>query len=158
MPFDQLRRQLAVTTRRRRISGREFQRGVNKGRHIKQEIIKNTDNYEDSVTLNDGETVTLTSTVTSTLSDDIRLAAIPYQIAIFETSYNTGNIIPGGGNITHSDYVTYGPFAMPKFSPGGTDGNNIVYKTAITNNSGGQVTLLFYTQVRYFTGYGGAAS
>lgn len=95
-----------------------------------------------------GSTLTLTTTITSNINAKNRIGAVPFQCAWFLTSATLNNLIPFGSNITPSQWVTYGPFAMPEFSPGGTDGNNLVIKSGVTNNTGSTQTVIFMSDLR----------
>ena len=95
-----------------------------------------------------GSTLTLTTTIVSNLAKSNRIGAVPFQCALFLTSALLNNLIPFGSGVTPSQWVLFGPLAMPEFTPGGTDGNNLIYKSAITNNTGSTQTVIFMSDLR----------
>lgn len=98
--------------------------------------------------ITNGQTITITNTLTSNINIKNRIGAVPFQCVFFLTSATLNNLIPFGSGVTPSQWVTYGPFALPEFTPGGSDGNNLIIKTAITNNTGSTQTVLFYSDLR----------
>ena len=99
-------------------------------------------------TVPNGQTLILTTTITSNITPKNRIGAVPFECAWFLTSIALNNLIPFGSAVTPSQWVTYGPYAMPEFTPGGTDGNNLIIKNAITNNTGSTKTVIFASDLR----------
>lgn len=96
--------------------------------------------------------VVLKTTFTAAPNTSWRVATAPFQIAIFQDTgngiANTAYQIPFGSSIGATDYVVAGPFGVPQLTSIGTDGNNVVFQTGITNKSGGSKNLIFITQAR----------
>lgn len=104
-----------------------------------------------------GSSLDVTSTIANSANANNRLGAVPYQICFFESSLSLSKIIPGGSGVTGT-YDVIGPLAMPQFSPGGSDGNNLLFRTRLTNNSGATKTIYCLTNTRFIGGIGGSAA
>lgn len=112
------------------------------------------------LSLNDGVSVTVTSIIRNA-NPTYRIGGAPYCIAFFQTSLSTGNII--GSGVT-AGYSSMGPFPMPTFTPyatdddlGGNDGDDLVYITSLTNNTGSTQVIYALTNTRVYTPTGGQA-
>lgn len=109
-----------------------------------------------------GSSLTVRSIITNNTNPDFRLGAVPYGITFFQTSLDTTSII--GDSVT-SGYAVIGPMAMAQFSPyatsstaGGSDGNNLVFVTMITNSTGGSKNIYYITNTRVYTPIGGSST
>lgn len=136
-----------------RTNQRTLQPASVNSRNLNNSIIQNTDLTSGSFSIGNGVTITITSLIVSDTNALNHLAACPYEIAFFETSSASANLIPFGSAIATGRY-TITSMAMPGLSPVGTDGNNLVFKTAIANNSGSTQTILYYVQCRFISGGG----
>jgi len=141
-----------------------------KGRQLTQDLLNNSAVENTTFSFNDGVVITVTSRITHSTDKDIRLGAVPFMF-LFAESASVGGIIPGT-NLIPFDVATgrfdiYGPFAMPDFTYNSkrfltstgiyfsTDGNDLVYKTAIRNSSGGARTVTALIQARIIQNRGG---
>ena len=155
-----------------RISRRDILPTSVKGRFIAQDLMGNSPATAASFSFNNGVVVTVTSRTISDVSSDIRLGMLPFMIAFFDSD-TFGGISPGTNQIpfdtTTGNFDLYGPVAMPNFLvnserfyvSGGsqiyfaTNGNDVVYKTALRNSSGGAQTVQYIVQVRFLQSRGG---
>lgn len=105
-------------------------------------------------TVNNGSALDLTSTIANANNESIRLGALPYMVAYYQTSVADANLIPfaSGG-----DYKLFGPIAIPE-DYSGSDGFNLVFKTRLVNNTGGSKTIYIVTHTRFFSGVGGSGN
>lgn len=140
-----------------RTSQRDLLPTAIKPRSVESDFLQNTQVTTGSFSISNGVTVTITTTITALANSTIRMGAVPFQIAFFETSTTTANLIPFGSGIATGRY-TVTSLAMPQITGIGTDGNNIVYKTSIANNSGGTQTIIYYIASRFIQGSGGGAA
>lgn len=90
-------------------------------------------------------------------SDDKRFHAI-VERATYVDSVSAANLLPGGSGIDDSDFEWYPNIARVKLGGSLNDGNEMVDQLTIVNNSGAQVTLYFYVQVRYILDEGGTGT
>jgi hypothetical protein len=155
-----------------RSTRRTIQPTAIQSRQISQGVIKNTNGSSGSFALANGVTTTLTTTFWNESNDEIRLSAVPFMITFFEAA-SLSACVPGTNQIPF-DVATdrfniWGPIAMPDYTingkrvtSGGTrfasDGNNVVYKTSIVNNSGGDVTITYILSLRLIESRGGGSS
>ena len=144
--------------RYKRISQRDIFPQSVKNMQLAGNIIKNTvATQEDSVSLGIGAQLNVTSTIASTVNDEVIIATVPFMIAFFESSLVVGNHIPFGANVDNDVYRQTGPEAVPQLTIVGHNGFNVVYKTALFNNTGGSKDIIVVTQVRFITGGGDVA-
>lgn len=158
-----------------RISKRDVLPTQVKSRFLPQDILKNSSVSTGTFSINDNVIITITARVYSTLSEDIRLGVIPYMVAFYDAD-SLGSINPGTNQIpfdtTTGDWDLYGPVAMPDYTVSGkryftnsagndiyfaTNGNNVVIKTAIANNTGGAETVTYLIQSRTIQSRGGGS-
>jgi hypothetical protein len=149
--------------KKRPLTRRSYQRDIMptaiKTAQLAFDVIKNTSAaQEDAVTLNNGAQLTATSTIASTINPDIRIATVPFMIAMFQDSLSAANHIPYGSSVDDNVYDFIAPTAVPQITTIGTDGNNVVYKTALYNGTGSSQSIIIVTQARFITGIGGSAS
>lgn len=140
----------------KRLSQRHLLPTAVKARQLSQETFGNSAVTSGSFSIADGVRVTITSTLEAVENPTFRLAAVPFMLAFFETSRTAALLIPFGASIPSNDYLVEGPIAMPALSGIGHDNSNLVFKTAITNNSGDTQTILFDIQVRAIIAGGGS--
>lgn len=124
-----------------------------KPRLVDNNLLQNSSVTSGSFSIGNTVTVTLTITVTSNNNKSARLLIIP-QLAFYQTTATTANLIPFGSGIATGRYTVTGPIAMPEVT-GGTDGNNMVFKVSIANNSGSTQTILYYFEDRFIQSTGG---
>lgn len=143
-----------------------------KSRFLPQDILKNSSVTEGSFSFNNGVTITITSRTKSTISDDVRVATVPFMIALFDSDTFSG-INPETNEVpyktTTGNFDVYGPIAAPDFTVNdkrfflssgdevffATNGNDVVWRTAIANNSGGNETIQYIIQTRVLQSRGG---
>jgi hypothetical protein len=147
-----------IVDTQRRVGKRDLFPSSVDSRQLTNTLIKNTPMVSGTFTIANNVTITITATVSLDKNSDAIIGVLPFMIALFETSNTTGNLIPFGADIASGDYTVSGPMAMPSLSPIGTDGNNVVYKTSITNNTGSTQTILYYIQSRFISVLGGNVS
>ena len=156
----------------KRVGRRGFVPASVRSGQIAQNLIKNSAVSVVTFSFNDAITTTITSRSTSSVDPGIRLASVPFMITFFDAA-GLSSISPGTNQIpfdtTTGDFDVYGPFAMPDYLVNGkrvitssgnrfaTDGNDLVYKTAIANNSGGPETVTLLLQLRLIQSRGGGA-
>lgn len=128
-----------------------------KNRNISTDLLQNGGLKTSTQSITNGTRLTFTSTIVSSISSVNRLGSLPYQVCFFLTSQAQNNLIPFGSAVTASQWVVTGPMSMPEFSPGGSDGNNLVYKTAITNNTGSTQSIIFAADIRVLQALGRAS-
>lgn len=146
---------------RPRANRRDIGPAAIRARHLPDVTLVDTNADVLTATLTDGSQATITSTI-SVGSGEAKLGSAPYMMAIFESSVSEANWINGGSSVGNTDYLMYGPMAIPDISINneriGTDGKNIVFKTSITNNSGTTQGLIFVTNTRVMVTRGGQQS
>jgi hypothetical protein len=147
-----------------------------KSRFLPQDILGNSVTSTGSFSFADGVVVTITARTTSDLDPEIKIGMLPFMIALYDSDTFSG-ITPGTNQIpfdvTTGDFDVYGPMAMPDYLVNGkrfyvtsggsniyfaTDGNDVVYKTAIRNSSGGAETVQYLIQTRVLQSRGGGRS
>jgi hypothetical protein len=156
---------------RKRVNRRGIKPTSIKSRHIPQDLLKNVTTSDITFTFAHGAVITLNSHIYSSADREIRLGTAPYMVAMFEAD-GLGSIAPGTNQIpmdvTGLTYIV-SQFAMPEYSVGGkrrysvsggyipfaTDGNDLVWKTTITNNSGVDKTVTMLIQPRVLISRGG---
>lgn len=130
-------------------------------RFVTQNFIRSTGITIVSTTLPGNSNVRVRFTVNPSKNPESILGTVPFQILFFENSISEDNLIPTGDNITLTDYVMYGPYALPNLKPGynfGSDGFNIVHDTVLSREVAGSVSLLIVTQGRVIQTYSGGGS
>jgi hypothetical protein len=154
-----VRDQFKTRSTRRRISQRNILPTSVTSRLVERDFIKNTSaTQEDAVTVNNGTQLNLTSTIASTVDDEIRIGVCPYMVAMFQTSLSAANHIPYGSNVDNDVYDFIAPTAVPQITTIGNDGFNVVYRASLYNGTGSNQSIIVVTQARYITGVGGSAS
>lgn len=139
-----------------RTSQRDLLPTAVKNRIVENDFIFNTQLTSGSFSITNGTGVTITTTISGLANENIRMGACPFEVALFETSATAANLIPFGTGIAAGRY-TVTNLAMPDLTLIGSNGNNLVFKTHIINNSGSTQTILYYIQSRFIQGIGGGA-
>lgn len=155
----------------RRINQRRLMPTAVKSRMISQDVIKNTDVVVTTFSIGNGVTISLNVRSSNTTDPELRVSAVPMLITFYEadglSAVNPGtNGIPF--DVATGRYDIYGPFAMPEYTVNekrvtssgtyfATDGNDLVWRTSIANNSGSQQTITALIQLRTIQVRGGGA-
>ena len=147
-----------------RISQRQIQATAVKPSALSQNtLINTTAETLGPISLANGVSLSLTSLLFNAQNPNYRLGGVPYSIVFFEDNLNVNDII--GASVT--GYKINGPMAMPTFTPeayvnssgsnvlGGNNGNNLVYLTEITNNTGVTHDIYIVTNTRVYLPLGG---
>ena len=129
-----------------RIGRRDVLPASIKGRFLPQDLLSNTSVERVSASVPTGSKITLTSTITASDNKSRRVGHLPYMIQVYIGTATDVNILPSGSSIDTTDYDIYS-WDVPQVT-GGTDGNNIVRKTTVANNSGDTKTIIFDIQSR----------
>lgn len=145
---------------RPRTSQREILPGAVKPRQIEKGFIFSSETQTNTYTgLADGSQLLITTTFVAFPNPKGTVAAVPFQIAIFQDSgdglLHTEYQIPFGSSIGAADYRITGPLAVPQISKIGNNGFNLVFQTGVLNQSGGAKTIIWVTEARLIiTGQG----
>lgn len=129
-------------------------------RALAQTTLVNTDvEIIGPIALSNGASLSLLSIIANTSNENFRLGASPYSIAFFQDALSATNLIGAG---IMGDYTINGPLSMPQFDPqsengslGGSDGNNLIFITELTNNSGGSQDIYIAVNCRIYSPIGG---
>lgn len=96
----------------------------------------------DEQVVNGGKAVLIT---TLSSSKDLKLFSMPPEVSVYEgTSVDSTKLISGGSAIGNNDYLVDRFLDLDS-----SDGNNIVHKLVVINNSGSSTHFLFRTRWRY---------
>lgn len=144
-------------TNTKRQSQRSIQPTAIKQRQVSSDLITNTSLTIATVDLPEDSRVTVESTIDSTVSPRSKIGTVPYMITFFENSVSESNIIASGGSVTATDYLLFGPFAVPQIGTSdiGTNGANIKYITTLSRVAAGTETIIIYIQSRIIQSFGG---
>lgn len=151
---------------RQRTNQQQIQATAVKKRLLANDIIENSNTATVPFSIGNGVTLTLTSRTTtpSELTSDVRMGSMPYMITFYEAA-TLAAINPGTNQIPNdvaTGRYTITQLAMPEYTVDGarsyidsgntiyfaTDGNDVVCKTSISNNSGGTRDIIALVQFR----------
>ncbi len=149
-----LKDQFKTRTTRRRISQRNILPTSVKGRQMGDFIYRTAISASSTTVANGARNI---NQVRISNIDGKRIMAI-VERATYVDSVAATNLLPGGSGIDDSDFEWYPNVARVKLGGDLNDGNEMVDQLTIVNNSGGQVTLFFYVQVRYIINEGGSGT
>lgn len=157
----------------KRVSQRTIRPTSIKGRQVAQTLISNTSTSVTPASVADGAGITVTVRSTSTLDPKTRLTASPFMIAVFEAAHLSA-IVPGTNQIPYD--VANGRWDIYSMSMPGyevddkhyytstgtgndvyfaTNGDDIVTRTSLENNSGGALDIIILIQLRTIQSRGG---
>lgn len=176
--FANLQRMSGLTAdQAKRIGRRDIVPASVRKSQLPQDLLANTDTTVLTTNVGNGVTITITSRSSSEIDPDIRLGLCPFMITFYEAA-SLGAISPGTNQIPHDvatgRYSVYGPIAMPDYTVNGkrfqqvssasglkiyfaSDGNDVVYKTSIANNSGSAQDIVILIQERVIQSRGGGS-
>ena len=100
-----------------------------------------------SATLSNGDAVTITNTVLSSVGAKLMTV---FETSIYVNSVVTANKLPGGSNITHSQWQVI----FPLTDYASSDGKNIKTLVYVRNiSAGASVPIIFYTRSRAISSF-----
>lgn len=156
-------RGFTISNHNKRVTQRTIQPNAVRSAQLSQTTLVNTQaEVLGPFTINNGSSLSIRSIVTNNTNPNFRLGGVPYCITFFQTDLSITNII--GDQVT-GDYTINGPIPMAQFTPyatsstpGGNDGNNLVFVTELINNSGGTQDIYVITNSRIYVPTGGGAT